>query len=282
MMEVAMPAQLIDGKGIAKGLLDQIKSRLAQSTLKPGLAVVQVGDNPASATYVSLKEKDCQSVGILSEKHHLPVTTTEPDLLRLVDELNRNKSIHGILVQLPLPDGIDTHRVLNAIDPAKDVDGFHTRSLGELLSGNEFLVPCTPKGVIHLIESTGVRFAGKKAVVVGRSVIVGKPVAMMLLNRHAVVTICHSKTPDLGAETRMADILVVAAGRPKLVNASMVKPGSVVIDVGINFVNGKMVGDVDFESVKDVAGHLSPVPGGVGPMTRAMLLHNTLLAAGVP
>lgn len=274
-----MPANIIKGNAVAKELREEIRKELEASGLKPGLAVVQVGENPASTTYVRKKQEDCEAVGIYSEKHHLPESTSESELLQLVDKLNKQENIHGILVQLPLPDTIDSHKVLNAISPAKDVDGFHTVNLGELVAGNEHLVPCTPRGIIHLIETTGVDITGKKAVVVGRSVIVGKPVALMLLNRHAVVTICHSRTPDLGAETREADILVAAVGKPRLVKGDMIKPGAIVIDVGINFVDKKMVGDVDFDSAKEVAGFLTPVPGGVGPMTRAMLLRNTVIAA---
>jgi len=277
-----MPAQIIDGKTLARQIKDRIRDQLAQSGLKPGLAVVQVGDDPASTTYVRLKQKDCEIVGIYSEKHHLPETAGEDDLLPLIDELNSREDIHGILVQLPLPDGVDEHRVTNAVDPRKDVDGFHTQNLGELLRGREHLVACTPRGIIHLIESTGTQIQGKKAVVVGRSVIVGKPTALLLLNRHAVVTICHTRTPDLGAETCEADILVVAAGRSELVNGEMIRPGAIVIDVGVNVIEGKMVGDVHFDSAKEAAGHITPVPGGVGPMTRAMLLKNTVLAASSP
>lgn len=274
-----MPAQIIDGKVIAREIRARVRSEIARSSVRPGLAVVQVGDNPASTTYVGLKQKDCEEVGIRSEKVHLPHSVTTAELLDHVEGLNRRVDIHGILVQLPLPPGIESSRILQAVRPEKDVDGFHSQNLGELVSAREKLVPCTPKGVIRLIESTGLKFEGRKAVVVGRSVIVGKPVALMLLNRNAVVTLCHSKTPDLGAETRQADILVVATGRPALVRGDGIKPGAIVIDVGINFVSGKMVGDVDFASVREVAGYLTPVPGGVGPMTRAMLLENTLLAA---
>jgi methylenetetrahydrofolate dehydrogenase (NADP+)/methenyltetrahydrofolate cyclohydrolase len=276
-----MAASIIDGNAIAKQIRDEIKAKLDACASKPGLAVVQVGENPASTRYVSHKQKDCKEVGIYSEKHHLPETVSEKELIDLIQKLNAQANIHGILVQLPLPDGMDEHKVINSVDPKKDVDGFHTENLGELVSGNEHLVPCTPTGVIHLIESTGIEIKGKKAVVVGRSVIVGKPAALLLLNRHATVTVCHSRTPDLGAETRQADILVAAVGKPRLITGAMVKPGAVVIDVGINVIDGKMIGDVDFESVEKVAGHLSPVPGGVGPMTRAFLLKNTLKAAGI-
>lgn len=274
-----MPAKILDGKAIAREIREKIRVEIAQSDLKPGLAVIQVGDNPASTTYVSLKQKDCGEVGIYSEKHHLPDSVSDQKLLDLIQQLNGRPDIHGILVQLPLPKSMDSARVINAVRPEKDVDGFHSHNLGELLSGREKFVSCTPKGIIRLIESTGIGIEGKKAVVVGRSVIVGKPVALMLLNRHAVVTFCHSRTPDLGAETRQGDILVVAAGRARLITGDMVKPGSVVIDVGINFIGGKMVGDVDFASVSAAAGYLTPVPGGVGPMTRAMLVENTYLAA---
>jgi len=276
-----MAANIIDGNAIAKGIRAEIKAKLETCESKPGLAVIQVGENPASTRYVSHKQKDCAEVGIYSEKHHLEESVSQDELIALIDKLNGQDNIHGILVQLPLPDGIDEHTVINSVSPQKDVDGFHTENLGELLSGNEHLIPCTPKGLVHLVETTGIDITGKKAVIVGRSVIVGKPAGLMLLNRHAVVTICHSRTPDLGAECREADILVAAVGKPRLITGDMVKPGAVVIDVGINIVDKKMVGDVDFESAKEVAGHITPVPGGVGPMTRAMLLGNTLTAAGL-
>ena len=274
-----MSAEIIDGNATAKAVRAEIKEKVAGAGRKIGLAVVQVGENPASTRYVAHKQKDCEQVGIYSEKHHLPDTVSQEELLALVGKLNDNAEIHGILVQLPLPDHIDTDTVINAVHPSKDVDGFSADNLGELLGGKERLVPCTPKGVIRLIETTGLDFTGKKAVIVGRSVIVGKPAALLLLNRHCVVTLCHSRTPDLGAETRQADILVAAVGRPRLLTGDMIKPGAVVIDVGINMIDGKLVGDVDFESAKEVAGHITPVPGGVGPMTRAMLLENTLIAA---
>ncbi len=274
-----MSASIIDGKANAQETRERIKAQVSDLTFQPGLAVVQVGDDPASSRYVSHKQKDCEKVGIYSEKHHLPETTSQSELLDTIQGLNDRSEIHGILVQLPLPDGLDSHEAINAIDPMKDVDGCTTTNLGELVSGNERLVPCTPRGTIAMIESTGTTFEGKTAVVIGRSILVGKPVALLMLNRHAVVTLCHSRTPDLGAEGREADILVVAAGRRGLVTGDMIKPGAVVIDVGINVVDGKLKGDVDFESAKEVAGHITPVPGGVGPMTRAMLLENTLIAA---
>ena len=274
-----MSASIIDGKAIAQETRERIKAQVAELTFQPGLVVVQVGDDAASTRYVSHKQKDCEQVGIYSEKHHLPETTTQSELLATIQGLNARSEIHGIIVQLPLPDGLDSHTAINAIDIRKDVDGCTTANLGELVSGNERLVPCTPRGTIALIESTGMTFEGKKAVVIGRSILVGKPVALLMLNRHAVVTLCHSRTPDLGAEAREADILVVAAGRRGLVTGDMIKPGAVVIDVGINVVDGKLKGDVDFDSAKEVAGHITPVPGGVGPITRAMLLENTLIAA---
>ncbi|MDP6360282.1 MAG: bifunctional methylenetetrahydrofolate dehydrogenase/methenyltetrahydrofolate cyclohydrolase FolD [Planctomycetota bacterium] len=274
-----MSASIIDGKAIAQETRERIKGQVSDLTFQPGLAVVQVGDDPASSRYVSHKQKDCEKVGIFSEKHHLPETTSQSELLNTIQGLNDRSEIHGILVQLPLPDGLDSHEAINAIDPRKDVDGCTTTNLGELVSGNERLVPCTPRGTIAMIEGTGTTFEGKTAVVIGRSILVGKPVALLMLNRHAVVTLCHSRTPDLGAEGREADILVVAAGRRGLVTGDMIKPGAVVIDVGINVVDGKLKGDVDFESAREVAGHITPVPGGVGPMTRAMLLENTLIAA---
>lgn len=214
-----------------------------------------------------------------SEVYRLAATTSEAELLNLVDKLNKDNKIHGILVQLPLPGHIDELKVLNAIDPRKDVDGFHPMNAGNLFIGQESFIPCTPHGIMELLADAGVSLQGKHAVVVGRSNIVGKPVAMLLLQQHATVTICHSRTADLGAITRQADVLVVAVGRPNFITGEMIKPGAVVIDVGINRVDGKLVGDVDFESAQAVAGHLTPVPGGVGPMTITMLLKNTLVAA---
>jgi len=245
---------------------------------KPGLAIVLVGNNPASEIYVGSKEKDFREVEGYCERHNLDKDTSEFDLMNLVNQLNNNQRIHGILVQLPLPKQIDENLITNSIAPHKDVDGFTSVSLGHLFSGHGIIAPATARAVIHLIESTGIKIEGKNAVVVGRSNIVGKPVAMMLLEKNATVTVCHSKTRNLAEHTKKADILVAAAGKPKLITKEMVKEGAVVIDVGINRVNGKIVGDVDFENVKEVAGFITPVPGGVGPMTIAMLMENTLKA----
>lgn len=279
-----MPAQLIDGKALAQeirqGIAQDVEALVGQTGVRPGLAVVLVGDDPASAVYVRNKKKACDTAGLYVDDHTLPATTTQEDLLKLINQLNANPKIHGILVQLPLPSQIDSQTVLNAVLPAKDADGFHPYNIGRLVAGDPLFVPCTPKGVIRMIESTGQTIEGKRAVVLGRSNIVGKPVAMLLMHRHATVTICHSRTQDLPEMCREADILVAAIGKAQFVNADMVKPGAVVIDVGINRLgDGRLVGDVDFEPVKERAGWLSPVPGGVGPMTIAMLLANTVEAA---
>jgi methylenetetrahydrofolate dehydrogenase (NADP+)/methenyltetrahydrofolate cyclohydrolase len=279
-----VPAQLIDGKALAQeirqGIAQDVEALVGQTGVRPGLAVVLVGDDPASAVYVRNKKKACDTAGLYVDDHTLPATTTQEDLLKLINQLNANPKIHGILVQLPLPSQIDSQTVLNAVLPAKDADGFHPYNIGRLVAGDPLFVPCTPKGVIRMIESTGQTIEGKRAVVLGRSNIVGKPVAMLLMHRHATVTICHSRTQDLPEMCREADILVAAIGKAQFVNADMVKPGAVVIDVGINRLgDGRLVGDVDFEPVKERAGWLSPVPGGVGPMTIAMLLANTVEAA---
>lgn len=279
-----MPAQLIDGKALAQeirqGIAQDIEALVGQTGVRPGLAVVLVGDDPASAVYVRNKKKACDTAGLYVDDHILPATTTQEDLLKLINQLNANPKIHGILVQLPLPSQIDSQTVLNAVSPDKDADGFHPYNIGRLVAGDPLFVPCTPKGVMRMIESTGQAIEGKRAVVLGRSNIVGKPVAILLMHRHATVTICHSRTQDLPGICREADILVAAIGKAQFVKADMVKPGAVVIDVGINRLgDGRLVGDVDFEPVKERAGWLSPVPGGVGPMTIAMLLANTLEAA---
>ena len=273
-----MTAKIIDGKKISEKILNGLRSRVKNMKEKPGLAIVLVGSNPASEIYVNFKEKTCHEAGFYCERFNLNDDITEMDLLNLVNGLNRKESIHGILVQLPLPKQIDEKLIVNSILPHKDVDGFTPFNLGNLLSENTFLAPATAIAVLHLIESTGIKIEGKNAVVVGRSNIVGKPVAIMLLGKNATVTICHSRTKNLGEHTKKADILVVAAGKPKLITRDMVKKDAVVIDVGINRVNGKVVGDVDFENVKEVAGFITPVPGGVGPMTIAMLMENTLKA----
>lgn len=271
-------AQLIDGKAIAASIREDLAARTTRISgrRRPGLAVVQVGEDPASSVYVRSKKKACEEVGFVSFAHHLPVDVSEVDLLELVDRLNQDGAVDGILVQLPLPGHIDKTRVLNAIDPSKDVDGFHPVSIGKLLLGEPTFRACTPAGVMVLLERTGLSLSGKHAVVVGRSNIVGKPVAIMLLNADATVTICHSKTPDLAAHCRQADIVIAAVGRENLITGEMLKPGAVVIDVGMNRnAEGKLVGDVDFASAAAVAGWITPVPGGVGPMTIAMLLANT-------
>jgi methylenetetrahydrofolate dehydrogenase (NADP+)/methenyltetrahydrofolate cyclohydrolase len=279
-----VPARLIDGKALSQAVRDTIAretaSLFARSGIKPGLAAILVGDDPASQLYVKNKQKACEAVGIYVDDHRLPSSTTQEDLLALIDKVNRDPRIHGILVQLPLPKQIDSKVVLNAVSPEKDADGFHPYNIGRLVEGNPVFEACTPKGVIKMIESTGIGIEGKRAVVVGRSNIVGKPVSLMLLHRNATVTVCHSKTRDLPAVCREAEILVVAIGKPKFVTADMVGEGAVIIDVGVNrTTDGKFVGDVDFEPVSRKASWISPVPGGVGPMTIAMLLQNTLESA---
>lgn len=273
-----MPSKIIDGKRISEKILNELKSKIKNMGQKPGLALVLVGDNPASEIYVNFKEKTCKEVGFYCERYNLDKNTGEIDLLKLVNELNQKKEIHGILVQLPLPKQIDGHLVINSILPHKDVDGFTPLNLGNLISENIMIAPATARAVLHLIESTGIDIEGKNAVVVGRSTIVGKPTAMMLLEKNATVTICHSKTKNLAEHTKKADILVVAAGKPKLIKKEMLKENAVVIDVGINRVDGKITGDIDFDDVKEIAGYITPVPGGVGPMTIAMLMDNTLKA----
>lgn len=283
-MEETVAARLIDGKALAQTVRDRIaaetKDLQTRTGVRPGLATILVGEDPASALYVRSKQKACDAAGIHIEDFKLPATTSQAELLALVEKMNHDPNIHGILVQLPLPKQIDTKVILNAVDPMKDADGFHPYNLGRLVEGSPVFEACTPKGIIAMIDSTGVAIEGKRAVVVGRSNIVGKPVALMLLHRHATVTVCHSKTKDLPAVCREADILVVAIGKAKFVTADMVKEGAVVIDVGTNrMADGKFVGDVDFEPVSQKAGWISPVPGGVGPMTITMLLANTLESA---
>ncbi len=279
-----MAAKLLDGKDLAGRLKQQMKTEveaLARKGIQPGLAVVIVGDNPASRSYVTMKERDCAEVGIRSFEYALPAETPEQDLLELIDTLNADRNVHGILVQLPLPRHFDETRVLERIAPEKDADAFHPQSAGKLLIGNPTFLPCTPAGVMALLQDAGIDIAGKNCVVVGRSNIVGKPMALLLLQAHGTVTVCHSRTADLAKVCAQADILVAAIGRAKMIGADYVKQGAVVIDVGINRdENGKMVGDVDFDAVVDKASYITPVPGGVGPMTRAMLLANTLRAAG--
>lgn len=278
-----MSATIIDGGAMARELLGELHGRavrLAQQGRPAGLAVLLVGDDPASAVYVRSKERACRDAGVQTFDMRLPSTVTEQDLLRHIDELNADPGIHGILVQLPLPAHMDAMRVMQRIDAAKDVDGFNWRNLGALLDGHALLAPCTPSGVMIMLERARVPVAGRHAVIIGRSSIVGKPAALMLLERNATVTVCHSRTADLAAFTRGADILVVAAGRPRMVTADMIKPGAAVIDVGINrTADGKLCGDVDFEAVCDRAGWITPVPGGVGPMTVAMVIANVITAA---
>ncbi len=280
-------AQIIDGKKVAEQLRQELAEEVAalmKQGITPGLATVLVGEDPASQVYVRMKEKACAKVGLMSRGVRPPVDVPQEELIAQIEELNRDPAIHGILVQLPLPKHLDTSEVLQHVSPDKDVDGFHPVNLGKLLSAKYWdelptFIPCTPAGAIKLIDSTGTQIEGKRAVVVGRSLIVGKPVAMLLLARQATVTICHSRTRDLGAVTREADILVAAVGVPRLIEAEMVKPGAVVIDVGVNRLEEGLVGDVDFDQVIQVAGHVTPVPGGVGPMTITMLLANTVRSA---
>jgi methylenetetrahydrofolate dehydrogenase (NADP+) / methenyltetrahydrofolate cyclohydrolase len=296
---------LLDGKAIAAQIKSEVSDRTRQLSnrgIRPGLAAVLVGENPASRVYVGSKVKTCHELGLYSEKVELPAATDTAELLSVVDRLNRDDAIDGILVQLPLPAQIDTRRILEAVDPTKDVDGFHPVNVGKLCGGQETLCPCTPLGIIEILKRSGIEILGKRAVVLGRSDIVGKPIAFLLLHRHATVTLCHSRTRDLPAVTREADILIAAIGKPAFVTEEFVRPGAVVIDVGINTVKDRasavaywgeasprllefdrkgsaLVGDVHPLSVTGIAGHLTPVPGGVGPLTIAMLMSNTVKAA---
>ena len=277
-----MTARIIDGKSIAKELHESLAPRVAalkEQGITPGLTVIVVGDDPASAIYVRNKERACVKLGMNSQVLRFPAETTQEEILNTVRLLNQDDRVHGILVQLPLPRHIDEQAVLRAIDPDKDVDGFHAMNAGRLMNGEPGFVACTPKGVMRLLEVSGVELDGKNAVVVGRSNIVGKPMALLLLQKNCTVTIAHSHTKDLTAVTRSADILVVAVGRAGFITGDMIKPGAAVMDVGINRVDGKVVGDVDFESAKEVASCITPVPGGVGAMTIAMLMENTVEAA---
>ncbi|HHT69977.1 MAG TPA: bifunctional methylenetetrahydrofolate dehydrogenase/methenyltetrahydrofolate cyclohydrolase FolD [Firmicutes bacterium] len=279
-----MTAQILDGKKVAADVRASIGAeieRLKGRGVTPGLAVVLVGEDPASQVYVRSKEKACQAVGMNSFLHRLPAATEQDRLLELIKQLNAAPAVHGILVQLPLPPQIDADVVLQAIDPAKDVDGFHPFNAGKLMAGLKTFVPCTPRGIMHLLAVYNIPLKGKQAVVIGRSNIVGKPIAHLLLAQHATVTVCHSRTVGLNDITRRADVLVAAVGRPHMVTADMIKPGATVVDVGINRLPEGLVGDVDFEAAKEVAGYITPVPGGVGPLTIAMLLQNTLEAAAV-
>ena len=276
-------ARLIDGKALAQRVRSQVAERvnnLKSKGITPGLTVIVVGDDPASQVYVRNKALACEQAGMNSNVIRLAATTSQAELLELISQLNQDATVHGILVQLPLPDGLDEHAVIEAIDATKDVDGFHISNAGLLLTGKPLFRPCTPYGVMTMLEDQGVDLLGAEAVIVGASNIVGKPMALLLQSAGATVTICNSKTKDLRAHTLRADILVVAVGRPHMITGDMIKPGAIVIDVGINRLdNGKLAGDVDFDSALPVAGAITPVPGGVGPMTIAMLLVNTVEAA---
>ncbi len=276
-------AAIIDGKAVSAKLRQEMKGEVAALQAKgiaPGLAVVLVGEDPASQVYVRNKIRACEELGIRSQDHRLPADTTQERLLELIGELNNDPAVHGILVQLPLPEQISDQAVIAAIDPKKDVDAFHPQNVGKIVQGNYDFLPCTPAGVMALLRSTGVPVAGKECVVIGRSNIVGKPMALLMLHEHATVTICHSRTRDLAEVCRRADILIVAIGKARFVTAGMVKEGAVVIDVGMDRdENGKLCGDVDFAGVEPKAGYITPVPGGGGPMTITMLMQNTITAA---
>ncbi len=287
-----MTATILDGKAIAKEIRDELAAEVqawtAESGVVPCLAAVLVGDDPASEVYVRSKQRACERAGLESRLHRLAADTSEQELLALVDRLNQDATVHGILVQLPLPGHLHETNILDAIDPIKDVDAFHPENVGRISQGRPRYLPCTPHGIQQLLHRSGIEVAGKRAVVIGRSDIVGKPLAMMLMNRdstmgpasaNATVTVCHSRTPDLAGIARQADILIAAIGKARFVTADMVKPGAAVIDVGINRLEDGLVGDVDFDAVKEVAGYITPVPGGVGPLTVTMLLCNTLWAA---
>ncbi len=276
-------AKLIDGKSIAGKIRGEIAveiNRLESQGIKPGLAVVLVGDNPASRVYVSMKEKACRDVGIFSEEFVLPEDTSEKKLVNLINMLNGKDEIHGILVQLPLPKNINESKIVEAISPEKDVDGFHPYNVGRLITGKPVFQPCTPYGIMVMLRESGIDLTGKEVVVVGRSNIVGKPVAFMCLQQHATVTLCHSKTRNLPDKIKMADVLIAAVGKPEMIKGDWIKEGAVVIDVGVNRTDdGKLVGDVEFSVASRHASHITPVPGGVGPMTITMLLYNTLQSA---
>jgi len=276
-------AEIIDGKKIAAEIKDRIREEakiLTTEGRRPGLAAVLVGDNPASVIYVRNKRKACEEVGIYSEEHKLPASTKQDDLLSLIYRLNNDPKIHGILIQLPLPKHLDSEQVLYAVSPKKDVDGLHPNNIGYLTMGSPVFVPCTPAGVMAMLDYHKIPIEGQRAVIIGRSNLVGRPVGLLLMHRNATITVCHSRTRDIDAVCREGDILIAAIGRPRFVTADMVKEGAAVIDVGINRLpDGKLVGDVDYETVSKKAGWITPVPGGVGPMTIAMLLQNTLESA---
>ena len=275
-------AVILDGKALSEKRMGELKNRVDALNAKGravGLAVILVGENPASQVYVRNKGKACEALGIRGDTILLPEETSQEELEALIEKLNRDDAVDGILVQLPLPKHLNEAKAMRLIAPEKDVDGFHIENAGKLFTGQEGVIACTPKGIIAMLKEWNVPLAGKEAVVIGRSNIVGKPVAMLLLNENCTVTMCHSRTADLAAHTRRADILIAAVGKPRFVTADMVKPGAAVVDVGINRVDGKVVGDVDFESVEKVAGYISPVPGGVGKMTICMLMENVIEAA---
>ena len=287
-----MSAVIMDGKAISKEIQAEIATEVAsfieQSGVTPCLAAVLVGDDPASEVYVRNKHRACERVGIASQMHKLPASTSQDELLQLIRQLNNQDEVHGILIQLPLPDSIDTLQVLDAIEPGKDVDAFHPENVGLISQGRPRFLPCTPHGVQQILDRCGIEMSGKHAVIVGRSDIVGKPMSMLLTAKNstrgpqaanATVTLCHSRTHNLNEVCRSADVIVAAIGVPKFITADMVKPGAVVVDVGINRTDDGLCGDVDFDTVKEVAGHLTPVPGGVGPLTVTMLMYNTLDAA---
>ena len=275
-------AQLIDGKKISQEIKDELKEKvekLGEQGIEGALAVIQVGNDPASSVYVRNKKRACEYIGIRSESYELPEETTEDELLTLIETLNEDPKVNGILCQLPVPEHMDENKIIRKIAPEKDVDGFHTQNVGALVVGQTGFVSCTPAGVIQLLKRSGIEIAGKHCVVVGRSNIVGKPMALLMLKENATVTICHSRTADLKAMCKQADILIVAVGKPKMITADYVKEGATVIDVGIHRQeDGKLCGDVDFEQVEPVAGAITPVPGGVGPMTIAMLMNNCVEA----
>ena len=276
-------AKILNGKEVSQRIKDELKEevkKLKNDNIFPGLAVIIVGDDPASRVYVNSKKKACEEIGVYSQEYALPENTTQDELLELVEKLNGDTKINGILVQLPLPSHIDEEAVINAISPKKDVDAFHPVNVGKIMIGNYDFLPCTPAGVMELIKESGIDISGKECVVVGRSNIVGKPQAMLLLHQNATVTICHSRTKDLAEKTKNADILIAAVGKPNFITGDMIKEGAVIIDVGINRIAPKkLVGDVDFESAEKKASAITPVPGGVGPMTIAMLMKNTVKAA---
>jgi methylenetetrahydrofolate dehydrogenase (NADP+)/methenyltetrahydrofolate cyclohydrolase len=274
-------AVILDGKAVAEKRRPFLRAQAAKLKQKPGLAAVLVGDNPSSQLYVKLKQKACDEAGFYSEKHVLAAESSEQELIALIKRLNADKKIHGILIQMPLPKHILVKNVVKSIAPEKDVDGFHPYNNGAVMDGEEHLVSATPKGIIMLLEDYGIQLEGRHVVIVNHTIVLGRPLSMLMMNRNATVTVCNHKTKDLKAHTLQADILVSGVGRPKLITKDMVRPGCVVVDAGISFVDGKVTGDVDFEAISHKASHITPVPGGVGPMTIAALMENTLLAASL-